>query len=248
MNQQEYQTNGDIDASSAHPTIGLLCDAPVNQYSARMWAGVRDAARALGANLLYFAGGIPGWTSRYYREQANVLYNRISPTSCDGLVIWGAQLAHVVGPERISTFCGQFRPLPMVTIGLKIEDVPCVLVDNYQGVYDLTTHLIDEHGFRKIGYVHSWYDNLETQERFRGYCEALRDREIVFDDQLVGGGPVPTSSYRGEFLEHGHFGVHVLFTQRGLRPKCDIEALVACDDGIALEVAKFLSSLGDTHP
>lgn len=245
---QHFKRSSNTTHSHTFPTIGLLCDAPVNQYSSNMWAGVRDAADAFGANLFYFAGGIPGWNSRYYREQANVLYDRISQASFDGLVIWGAQLAHVVGTEFIRTFCGWFQPLPIVSIGLELEDFPCIAVNNYQGVYDLMTHLIEIHDFRKIGYVHPWYDNLESQERYRGYREALRDYKISFDDRLVTGGAKAAFSYRGELLEHGHFGAHVLFEQRGLRPTYDIEAIVAGDDGIAMDVAQFVASQGMCIP
>ena len=83
------------------PTIALICDIPWNQYSCDMWAGVRDATQALDANLFYFAGGILDFAVNY-RQQANIIYERISLDTLDGLVIWGGQLAHIVGTSSLS--------------------------------------------------------------------------------------------------------------------------------------------------
>jgi DNA-binding LacI/PurR family transcriptional regulator len=134
------------------PTIGLLCDVPCNQYSCDMWAGVRDAARAFDVNLCYFAGGILK-IPYAYKDQANVIYDRASSATLDGLVLWGGQLSHVVGAEGVRAFCERFRPLPMVSIELVLPGVPSLFVDNYQGMYDVVTHLIEVHGYRRIAYI-----------------------------------------------------------------------------------------------
>jgi len=118
-------------------TVGLLCDGPINQYSCDMWYGFRDAALAEGVRLVYFAAGIPGWNLGF-REQSNVIFERINAANLDGLVVWGAQLSHIQGPEAIKKLCQSFIPLPICSIGLEMDTTLNLVADNRQGIYDAT--------------------------------------------------------------------------------------------------------------
>lgn len=59
-----------------------------------------------------------------------------------------------------------------------------VLIDDHAAARDATQHLIDL-GHTRIGFVRGKEDQGATHERFRGYCDALRDAGVEPDPSLV---------------------------------------------------------------
>ncbi len=72
-----------------------------------------------------------------------------------------------------------------MSVGLPLPGIPSVLVGNYQGMRDAVEHLIEVHGFRRIAFIRGPLGNLEEEERYRAYCDALADHGIPLDENLV---------------------------------------------------------------
>jgi PAS domain S-box-containing protein len=249
-----------IKSSNCRPTIGLLSDRLYNEYSYTMWAGVADAARERGVNLLYFTGGhlnTPGY------DLFNTIYELANPEILDGLVIWSALLGHQVGPEATRAFCERYRPLPMVSIGLALEGVPSILVDSYQGMRDVVTHLIEKHGYRRIAYLVGPEASQEAQDRYRGYADALAEHGIALDPGLVVSENQARSlgamheyeaysrAMRGEpamsQIDLYHAYAYVLLARRQAR-EMDFEAVAGHDDYRTLRVLEILRARGVRVP
>jgi len=75
---------------------------------------------------------------------------------------------------------------PIVVIDRRIEGAmfDCVVCDNVQSAYILTTHLI-ENGYRKITAILGLQNSSTGRERLQGYKMALMDNNIKFDPSLV---------------------------------------------------------------
>lgn len=156
------------------PTIGLLCDPLTNAVTVAMWNGVHDAARQLGANLLYFGGG---FLQNPRLPQANAIYDLVTPETVDVPVVWGAQLTHYASQEELEAFCSQYHPPPIVNIGLAMEGIPSLLPDNHQGMRDVVAHPIEVHGCRRIALIRGNEGHTEDNMRYQGYIEALIARQ-----------------------------------------------------------------------
>lgn len=62
-------------------------------------------------------------------------------------------------------------------------EVPSVVVDNYNGTFDLTSHLVKQ-GKRRI----AWVGRLgfsSAQDRFRGFCDALNEAGLCYKRELL---------------------------------------------------------------
>jgi LacI family transcriptional regulator len=78
------------------------------------------------------------------------------------------------------------KGLPIVFFDRAADDLNThkVVVDNFQGAYEGTRHLI-ENGFRRIAHVtHSAHLSL-AKERLRGYKQALMESDIPFNEAFV---------------------------------------------------------------
>jgi len=223
-------------AQRVRPTVGLLTtEIFYPLYYRLLWSGVADAVQELDANLLCFPGGMLR-DPEGFRAQSNVIYDLVNAENVDGLVITSGNLSIPVGPEEMRDFCERYRPLPMVSIGLALGDIPSVMVDDSKGMRDVMVHLIEAHGYRRIAFIQGPEDHQEVRRRFRTYAEVLAEHGLSLDADLV----VPGKFDRASGLE----AVHLLLDERG----AEFEAIVTLDDNTALGAMEALQARGMRVP
>lgn len=62
-------------------------------------------------------------------------------------------------------------------------DVPSVVVDNYKGTFDLTSHLVAG-GRKRIAWIGSSAFS-SAADRFRGYCDALNENGLTYQQRYI---------------------------------------------------------------
>ena len=209
-------------------TIGLLGHGVFG--SDYILKEVIEVARERGMNLLYFGGGMLH-SPLGFEEQSNIIYELIHKENVDGLIISGI-VVHYEGQDGMKHLCQRYAPIPVVTQEVPVDGVPRVLLNFYQGMYDLVTHLIEVHDYRKIAFIRGPEGAVTAEDRYRAYLDSLARHGIPFQQELV------TS---GTFFEpSGAAAVRLLFDERKLRPSIDVEALVAANDFMALDALEAL--------
>jgi len=218
------------------PTVGLLMGLLNETSWASIWSGVADLARERDVNLICFTGGMLEDTVGF-QEQANVLYDLVDVEQLDGLIIWGG-IGKFVDAPTLETFYKRYQSIPTVSIGDSVADVPSVLADNYGGMYQVVTHLVEDHGYRRIAYIKGHENFQEHEERYRAYCDALKEYGLAFDQDLV-----VTESDTGKphyNREIGKQAIEILLDER----QAKFEALIVNDDVFAYGVIEELQSRG----
>lgn len=227
-------------SARSHRVMGLLESQLDRGFHRAALRSIAAAARATGANLVCFDGGVlaadGGSTS-----MPNVLYDLVGPANVDGLIIWASALDWELTAEQTEAFCRRFAPLPVVTVGRVFDGIPGVLVDNYQGMREAARHLIVDHGFSRIAFLRGPEGAEEEELRFRAYCDALRDAGIPFDPRLV-------SSRTQWQRPDGPVVITELLDERGLRPGADFQAILAVGDDMACGAIEALRGRGVRVP
>ena len=220
----------------ARHTIGLLghgvtgTDYILNE--------VLEVARERGVNLLYFEGGMLH-SPLDFEEQSNIIYTLIHQESVDGLIISGI-VVHYAGLDGMKHLCQQYAPLPVVTQEVPVDGVPCVLLNFYQGMFDLVAHLIEEHGSRKIAFIRGPERAVSAEDRYRAYLDCLTRHNIPFSPELVAPGTF--------FEPSGAEAIRLFLDERKLRPSIDIDAIVAANDFMAFDAFEALQKRGIRIP
>jgi sigma-B regulation protein RsbU (phosphoserine phosphatase) len=216
---------------NTRPTIGLLCIMLNSEYSIGMWSGVRDAAREQGVNLVYFAGGQQGLPRDPYIDllQACVIYDLATPKTLDGLLIWGSQLSHYVGLDKVKIFIEQYRPLPLLNIGPALEGIPSLTVDRSYLIHDALVHLIQAHGRRRIAFLEGPESVSGDRSRYHSYVDTLAEYGIPLDLTLVATGREIYERRRNSRAFRWRDAIRVLIDDRQLRPGIDFEAIIGSD-------------------
>jgi sigma-B regulation protein RsbU (phosphoserine phosphatase) len=213
--------------------IGLLVEALSDRFWQELVLAVDGAARRRGVRLLVFIGGTLD-APEIAARQANRGYQLPSPACVDGLIV--APLGSCAGPERLAQYFQRYHPLPMSALSLVLDQVPSVCTDNVQSMQDAVSHLIVEHGVRRVAFVRGPRLNAEAELRYRGYLQALAQHGIALDPALV---------LQGDFSDHS--GTRVIRELPG-GGKPPFQALVAANDSMAIGALSELSSRGIRVP
>jgi signal transduction histidine kinase/DNA-binding LacI/PurR family transcriptional regulator len=216
------------------PVLGMLTQ-DLLELVAEQWLGAVDGAREQGCDLICFCGRAleaPG-----FQKQANAIYDLVSAETVDGLIVWTSLLAINVGADRLAEFCGRFGPVPVVSVEQPLGQAPVVLMDNRRGMSAVVTHLIEEHGHRRIAFVRGPANHAGAGERYQGYRDALASHGLPEHPELVS---APASAWVPE-----EAAAAVI---RMLAEPEPPEAVVAANDDFAVAVLSALSAAGVRTP
>lgn len=218
------------------PTVGYLAPGIYEDNSLAIWSGIVEVARAADVNVLCFAGNQLR-EPRDFSSQANAIFELVDTTRLDGLVIWTSSLSSYVGRDAIQRFCAQFRPLPIIAIGMTLPGIPGVLLDSYGGMRTLVTHLIADHGRRRLAYISGPAGHREAVERYRAYCDILAESGLPLDPALV----TPPYPWDEQF---GQEAITLLLDER----QAQFDAIVSVNDELALGALRALLARGVRVP
>lgn len=221
--------------ANGRPTIGFLAEALVDWYHAGVWQGLAEAASAAGYNLLCITGGALGH-SPYdpWEHQRNTIYRLANSRVIDALVLTSS-LGNFVDNDIFARFLADLGDLPIVSLAPAGGSVPSVFVDNRRGMHALVSHLIDEHGCRRFGFVRGPKGNREADDRFESCRELLAERGIDL---------APGCVFDGDFtMDCGARAVATLLAHND-----SVDALVAVNDLSALGAVSALRERGKAVP
>ncbi len=151
----------------------------------------------------------------------------------DGVILMAPQI-----DERINEIIKKSkRPVVLINAGDSV-DINCganFKINNFEGAYNITEHLIKTHNYKKIGFVSGPKDNYDALERAKGYYKAMHKNGLTVDESLV----VP-----GNFLlESGYAGLKKL-----LNNKIVPDAVVMANDMMAVGAYQAAKELGYKIP
>ena len=131
--------------------IGLL----TQDLGFRLYLGAAEAAQEQDVNLFCYIGERVKNPNPEY-QQANITYDLVDTQQIDALALWGGSGAAVglhLDEAEMDQFVHHYAPLPIVNYERKIEGIPVILTDVYQGMCEAVRHLIEVHQCQHIALV-----------------------------------------------------------------------------------------------
>ncbi|SHG76123.1 LacI family DNA-binding transcriptional regulator [Ferrimonas marina] len=195
-------------ASSRSNSVGVLVSQLDGPYHGPMMSMIESVLRDAGKHVIFAAG-----RSDEERERASVSF--LQDRGCDALVL---DIEAVSDDYLVELAKGQ---TPIVLINRYVEPIEdrCIYLDNEQGGYLATEHLI-KLGHRSIACISGPLYKLDARQRLAGHKRALAEAGLQFDPRLC---------VEGNFDQRsGREGVNRLLEQK--RP---FTALVCANDRMA---------------
>lgn len=156
-------------------SIGVVVCEIANSFFSQVINGIESIAYDRGYNVI-----ISQSNESYEREIMDLHY--LSSRSIDGLLISlsteSNDISHLLSLHE--------KGLPIVLFDRVSEEIKThkVVVDNFQGAYDATAHLL-KNGYRKIAAIANSEFLSITIERLAGYKKALEDYNVKYNPAYV---------------------------------------------------------------
>lgn len=217
-------------------TIGIFVNNFSAIYENTVLSGIEKFSKENRIRLLYYNGGainFPKQRSIIHRED---VYKLVNFNSLDGLIIISSVISEYVTNEEFADFCNNYKKLPIISIGIEVEECTSLVVDNYNGMRDLMIHLIEVHGYKQIAYIKGPEKNIESNIRFSAYKDVLIKYNIPINDKLI----LPGLFYG----DSGRKAITMLLNER----KVDFDAVVCSNDYMAIQVIEELGKRGIKVP
>lgn len=154
-------------------TIGFISDViATTPFAGAMVQAAQDAAWEAGKVLLMI-------NTQDSLDVERRAVDELLGRKVDGLIY--AAMSHRIRRPPPAAF---EVPLVMLDARTAEDDVPAVVPDEHAGAYAATAHLLDA-GHRRVAFIDDIEDIPATRERLDGFRDALRDRGIAFDPEMV---------------------------------------------------------------
>ncbi|HKM42573.1 MAG TPA: LacI family DNA-binding transcriptional regulator [Limnochordia bacterium] len=172
--------------------IGVITDDIDTPFLPSMLKAIEQYAFSRGYNSLVCNTG-------YESDRQETYVEMLAQRQIDG-IIFAASFVYSYTQELINPGL----PIVYAYSHSPHDNKNSVLADDVHAAEQVVDHLVNL-GHRRIGYVNGPEGVIPSQERIKGYREALKKHEIPFDDKLVihGEWEDPQSGYRAakRFLE-----------------------------------------------
>jgi LacI family transcriptional regulator len=155
-------------------TIGLIVENISNAFFATLAKTIEDEAKKYDYKVVYCS-------TDNDEEKARELINMLSQRQVDGYIITPTQ--HLA--EDIRRLQAENKPVVLIDRYFpQHEDIPAVLVDNYEGVAQGTEYLLEK-GYRKIALVSIESEMAHMKDRLQAYYDKMASHGIVVDERLI---------------------------------------------------------------
>lgn len=219
--------------NAERPTIAFLVDN-LDEFQNKYIYGAMESAEKNGFNLITLCGGAYKSSDPYVRS-LNISYDLVHQNNVDGIIVLTPFIGHFLDQANIQLFFKRFEGIPIISISMKVENYPAVMIDNSNGFKELICHLIDYHHYTDFAYISGPLNNMDAMIRYKIFRETLAERKITFNEDLF---------YEGDFSsDSGRKAV-----KEFLKLRAPIRCLVSANDQMAYGVLKELEKTGIKVP
>lgn len=177
-------------------TISVLIGGVNTFFPKELMKGIEMQSKKQDVNVLFFLGSqtedfyeavLNIKCNQSYDYQFNTIYDYSLLSGTDGFILNYGTVGVYLKNNNLLRFAAKYdaKPIVLLTDYAKDSPYPSVMADNYQGMYDLVSHLIEEHNCKKVLHLAGPQGNLDAKERLRGYIDACKAHGMCVDDKMI---------------------------------------------------------------
>lgn len=165
--------------------IAVICSGWSTEYVELVLEGIRRKASNDGVDIFVFTSYILYRDAKARKKEQLKLFDLIHPEDYDGAILLSNTFN--IKEERdcaINLF--KKSNTPIISTEVKLPGIPYIGSQNYSGMYELATHLIEEHNVKSIVFMKGIVGNPESAERMRAVTDALKEHGLELTDSIQG--------------------------------------------------------------
>ena len=168
--------------------LGVVTICPEDDYEQRVLSGIFSQANYYNYDVLVFSPlSHPSAQSRAYVKGELNIYSLINFDLLDAVIVTPITMQEQSNPDIINSLVEQFKEnchVPVVSIDFPFGDYPVVCTDEKEPFVQITDHLIEVHGCKKIAVLNGPEYFEGSKIRFSGVLESMKAHNLDFDMSL----------------------------------------------------------------
>lgn len=198
-------------------TIGVLVSGITEDFSKLICRGVMQMAKQLDVNIVVLPGkylnrDLSDNTELMYEYQFSTIFSYAKPDNVDAVIVVSGSIGCFTTKENVKKLLEQFSDIPCILISDKLDGYISVLYDNYNGIKEGLTYLIEKVGCSKFGMLGGDEDNSDAIERRDTFIKVLEEHGIPFHEKMyVGGNYLKKNSQAYRKLLDNNPGIEAVF-------------------------------------
>ena len=167
--------------------IAILMPEIISHQDYELLSGVYSQAKRLGYDLIVLTGVLNSQRElRYdsYIAGLENIYSLVCMCRFDGIIYAAERFRTPELTEKIISYLRQ-TDAPCIVLGDELKDFTSLYANEYDSVFDLTTHLIKDHGCKKLYCITGVPEHRSSQERLRAFIDACSENGVTVTEDDV---------------------------------------------------------------
>lgn len=210
--------------------IGLLINGLDDEFTNAVCKGASESVERNNAGLVIFPGNnfqaqITSERDKILNSQYKTIFDYACSESFDAVIISFSTIFRDRFCSEANDLRKRFGDIPVVTLCIEEEGYGCVRYEPSSGIRELISHIIEQHGCRRIAFVSGQMGNPDSDARLAMYRSTLAEYGIPYDPRYV---------VNGDFTVDSCCAISRLFDGEFARP----EAICCASDRLAGDAYK----------
>jgi len=214
--------------------IGVLLSELESPFTVPLTNGVLAAARQKGDRVVFLRGGLSG-ENDVYERQFRISFRFADIARMDGFVVCAATIEHHLGVAATNRLIRSLPKVPVVSLGMVVNGIPSLTVDNFGGAFEIVSHLLVKHACRRVAIICGPVGHEEAEQRLQAWREAHAACGVEIDPELILAGTFEHESGRRAM-------------EKLLKSGASFDAVFACNDEMAMGAMSVAQEAGYQIP
>ena len=214
--------------------IAVLANGWNYQSISHALKGIRSVTDKLNIDVFLFLSFAAFSQSASRNSGEDAIFELTDYTEFDGVIMFSEMLNSQKTPDRIAKNLVSHK-IPAVSVGIPMEGLDFVGIDNFKGMFEMVDHLVKEHNIKNPVFLAGAKDHPDSNERIDATRQALAANGIELKDENI-------SYTNWEYLtamDHA-----MLYAKKDPKP----DAFICANDYNAIAACIGLSKLGYSVP
>lgn len=175
--------------------IGVVIGNANSPHAVNIMKGIDQASKECDVQIMYFMNVSSPYTAQLYPPdtsigwdyQKSAIYDYARYVKADVLIMTYGMMSIFMKSDYGKQYLEYFRNVPCVLINEQTDrpNWTSIIVDNYNGMYELVEHLVRDHGYHNFAFLAGPSGNTDACQRKRAFLDVMKKYDLPMDESRI---------------------------------------------------------------
>lgn len=164
--------------------IAVLANGWNNLSIAQAIKGIRTVTDKLNFDVFLFLSFAAFAQTDERNRGEDAIFDLTDYKDFDGVIMFSGMLNSADTPQRLAKVFLK-NNIPAISVGMKVDGLDYVGIDNFQGMYEMVSHLVEHHGVKNPVFLAGPASHPDSNERLEATKLALMDHGVELKSENI---------------------------------------------------------------